>query len=104
MTIEGDTPIIPEIVADTTVKEVEREYGCPLPGREAATEYLVEHAGKVYEHNEHFRGLIQRDNDGLDYCYAFMRHWLSGYLRRFHPTIFELLPRHFTVGMSFRDP
>lgn len=77
--IAEDTPIIPDMVADAVVREVELWSGAELPARSVLVQVLVDRAETVYQNNDRFRRSIRsQGNKGRDTLYAFMRHWLTG--------------------------
>lgn len=100
--IEDDTPIVPWIVADSVIREIER-YLWPdgsqgLRGPSASNDLadiLADKANRVYQHNPAFRKAIRskRGNYGRDYLYSFMRHWVAG----------ECLDRGIRVPASFAN-
>ena len=86
-TIEIDTPIVPEAVAETVTMEIENAVNGsplePLAFGPALIRYLVVHAKETYQSNLQFRRKIRaRGDKGRDYLYTFMRHWAASYLRR----------------------
>jgi hypothetical protein len=106
--IEDETPILPWIVADAVISELETHLACPLRGPECSHELadmLSDHANKIYKHNEQFRKRIRSKADGgdagRDWLYAFMRHWLTAVaimrgIRR------ERIPAEFAIGKPIR--
>jgi hypothetical protein len=84
--IEDDTPIMPWVVADSVIREIERYLwptgDCGLRGPQSAedlTEKLAGKANTIYQRNEQFRRKIRGNgNAGRDYLYMFMRHWVAG--------------------------
>jgi hypothetical protein len=100
--IEDDTAILPWVVADCVIREIER-YLWPkgdqgLRGPNASDDLadkLAEKANTVYQHNKRFRKAIRSKNGnyGRDYLYSFMRHWVAG----------ECLDRGLSVPASFAN-
>src|SRR5579859_380365 len=94
--IERETMLLPEVIADNVVGELERFLGGGLLG---AREHLAEFAETVYANNDNFRRLLRsRSNRGRDSLYAFMRHWLTAWVGENRPTQLSRIPRHYYVG------
>lgn len=96
--LEADTCLIPEIIADSIV----REGAALLPAlqsdealvREVA-DGLASKAYAIYTKNKSFARNL-RKNDGRDVLYSFMRHWLSAVaLQRWNIR----MPAHFANGL-----
>lgn len=103
-TIADDTPMIPEMVADSVFDEVAMFRGRGLPDEAKLSQLICDQANRSYQHNETFRKKVRgRGNSGLEYLRMFMRHWLSSDLKRLHPEIFKELPKSFHVGKSLRS-
>jgi hypothetical protein len=97
--IEDDTPILPYVVADSVIGEVENYTDTEIPDKRELADRLSDRADKVYQSDERFRRQIRaKGNRGRDQLYVFMRHWLSAELKRIHPGIFHKLPQSFWNG------
>jgi hypothetical protein len=97
--IEDDTPILPYVVADSVIGEVESYTGDEIPDKRALADHLADRADEVYQSDERFRRQIRaKGNKGRDQLYVFMRHWLSSELKQHHPEIFRKLPQSFWNG------
>lgn len=99
--IEDDTPILPHIVADAVIGEVERCTPLELSTAEERdlADRLADRANAVYAKNDRFRRKIRGRGDlGRDALYAFMRHWLASELKKIRPRVFAQLPQRFMVG------
>lgn len=85
-TIEDDTPILPDVVAESVVEKVEAKYGITL-GR-AAADRLVARQARLYASNASWRKKMNaRGNKGRDTLYAFMLHWLAADMKTRHPSV-----------------
>jgi len=105
--IQDDTPIVPHIVADTVINEVERCFPLNMGRVEARAlaDKLADRANLVYKKDENFRRRIRgRGNSGRDMLYAFMRHWLTAELAKSRPDIYRRLPSDFAVGQPLVCP
>ncbi|HSX23393.1 MAG TPA: hypothetical protein VLE97_11520 [Gaiellaceae bacterium] len=99
--IEGDTPILPHIVADAVIGEIERCTPLELSAAEERdlADRLADRANAIYANNDRFRRKIRaRGNAGRDALYAFMRHWIASELKKTRPRVFAQLPQRFMVG------
>ncbi len=95
--IDRDTSLIPRAVAEGVCEEVQVWLQTPLPRRWVRE--LVGHANTVYAHNERFRRRIRgTGNQGRDYLWTFMRHWLAALLQAHRPELHARLPRGYAVG------
>lgn len=92
--IENDTPLLPVVVADAVVREVE-QFGGELANRDSLVTILADKAETIYQNNPRFRRRI-RAVYGREYLYAFMRHWLTGELSGYVNG--KKLPESFAVG------
>lgn len=101
--IEDDTPLLPWVVADSVIGEVEQCHG-ELRNRDAIADRLADRADRIYQRNERFRKTMRsRGNTGRDMLYSFMRHWLSADLKKTDPTVYRKLPREFAwPGLPLR--
>lgn len=105
--IEDDTPILPHVVADVVISEVERCFPLKMSDREsrALADKLADRADRVYQVNEQFRRQIRARGDrGRDTLYAFTRHWLASELRRTRRGVFDQLPSDFRMGAPLHCP
>lgn len=76
--IERDTPIVPLLVAEAVVGEVERHVGLPLARRRDVMDRLWLLAESQYAHDEPWaKRLRARGNRGRDFLYGQMRRWLA---------------------------
>lgn len=82
--IDEETPILPDIAAETVVCHYCQEKGIEIKTEAEAAYWrgvevgLVERANVTYNINDHFKAQInQRGNKGLDTLLAFMLHWLE---------------------------
>lgn len=103
--IEDDTPLMPWVVADCVIRELEM-YLYPkgdqgLRGPSAShdlADVLADKANTVYQRNPRFREWM-RGKHGRDYLYTFMRHWLSAEVKdRFGIRV----PESFANGWELR--
>ena len=97
--IEEDTPIIPEIVAESVVDEATRlapDHAAALLSRRAElAAALAWRANAAYGSDPDSvwsKSIRGRGNRGRDTLHAFMRHWLAAELKRNDPRIFAALP------------
>lgn len=97
--IEEDTPIMPGIVAETIIEQVQAHVGEILPDNYAGD--LAQRAEKIYSTNDTFKQAIRAPgNKGRDTIYAFMRHWLAGILHKDQPAIYAKLWHGFANGSA----
>lgn len=73
-----DTPLIPEIVAESVCEEM-RETLDRFQFDTRPELALCERAERHYSENKSFSRKI-RGRNGREFLYAFMRHWLAGML------------------------
>lgn len=97
----SSTGILPIVVAEGVVDEVQMNLDVDLSA-DRYTERLVDEAERIYAHNKDFQKKIRAGGRGRDTLWAFMRHWLSSYLRKDHPEVFRRLPQEFLSGMDLR--
>lgn len=96
-TIATDTCILPAVIADTVIRQLEVYLKVSLPADFAAR--LEERAEATYSANEQFRRRVRASGDkGRDYLYTFMRHWLAALVKEFVPEQFPRLPEGFAQG------
>ena len=95
--IEHDTPIVARAVAEGVHEEASGWLGEPLP--RSWIRQLVARADTVYAYNAHFRRLLRgQGNRGLDWLWAFNRHWLADLLWRHRYHLYTRLPSSFSAG------
>ena len=88
--IENDTAILPEVVAEQVVEELENAIGTVLPNRRSLMNSLTIRANRTFTASASFRKRISaRGERGRDSLYAFMRHWLAGTMKRTEPAIYR---------------
>ena len=86
--IQDDTGIIPEAVAESVVSEANTllDWNIEEDVRSDIFGYLAGYAEAVYANNAGFRKKIKSEADGgnagRDCLYSYMRHWLSAELLR----------------------
>lgn len=98
--IEDRTAILPYVVADCVLGELERYFGgLPFADRDAIAEKLYEKAQACYQSKgSQFQKKVD-SKAGRDYLYTFMRHWLSGEIKdRYGDRAFEALPYRYCAG------
>jgi hypothetical protein len=101
MSIETDTPILPFVVADSVVREVGGYLNWEYPQDDSVQTYLADYAERVYAHNPMFAKRIntRRAEIGRDTLYAFMRHWMAGWIKdNLGCDMFHRLPQSYCVG------
>lgn len=86
-TIENDTVILPDIVANAVIEQANHLLNINLLStRPDLMGWLTGYATAVYANNPHFRKKIQsnanKGNAGRDWLYSFMQHWLSAEILR----------------------
>lgn len=97
--IDGDTSIIPRAVAEGVCEEVQVWLQAALPRRWVGE--LVGRANTVYAHNEQFRRRIRGAGEqGRDYLWMFMRHWLAALLYERRPALLARLPVAYQSGKA----
>jgi hypothetical protein len=89
--------LIPEVVAQTILREVAVATECQVLEQARLIEYLCGRARKFAEVNESFRKKL-RSARGREWLYSFMRHWLAAELDRTHPVVFRRLQSRFAMG------
>lgn len=97
-TLDLDTALMPEIIADSVCREVASylDDESLLNDEHALADTLAAKARAIYSANARFAKTL-RASDGRDTLYAFMRHWLTAELRRVRPAI--RLPASFANGL-----
>ena len=91
--------LMPDVIAESVVQEVERFLQAPLPKDFA--ERLAARAHYLYPRNRHFKkGLNRPGNGGRETLRMFMRHWTAGWLRRERYALHQKLPWSFGIGQA----
>lgn len=95
--------IVPEIVADSVIGEVERfvERSFTPKDRDTWESELVTRAHTVYTANKTWARKL-RGRNGREVLYSFMRHWLAAILHKHTPGIYRVLPKSFANGQPLR--
>ena len=99
-TIAEDAIVLPWVVADTVIEQAESVLASNL-SHDILRTYLVDHAELAYQKNKDWAAKI-RSYKGRDILYAYMQHWLAGWLRNNEPSLFRLLPIEFSTGTYVR--
>jgi hypothetical protein len=94
--MEKKTALMPDVIAETVVQEVERFLRADLPPDFA--ERLEAKARYLYGRHRHFTKVLKRQS-GRDSLYMFMRHWTAGWLKREENPLYPRLPKHFAIGL-----
>jgi hypothetical protein len=86
--IEDETPILPDIAAESVVGHYYSENKIPITNEQENRQYdelvsyLTKRANDLYNLNAHFKKQIRKPgNKGLDNLYMFMNHWLEAKLQ-----------------------
>lgn len=92
------TALLPSVVADTVLNEVEAFLNQDLP--KEWSKRLEEKANTVWEHNRTWRRKMLRasGNSGRDMLYMFMRHWLAGIMQKEQPALYKRMPKSYSMG------
>lgn len=102
-TIETDTPLIVDIIAEKVRDEWQAWLQVAYPAvaekvqakEKEVADYLESRANRLYAVNAGFKHLVRGKGDkGRDYLYATMYHWMAGNMFRSFPQI----PRHSVPG------
>ena len=99
--IEDRTAILPYVVADCVLGELERYFGgAPFADRDAIAEKLYETAQACYQNSESFAKKINSRGltTGRDWLYCFMRHWLTREMKVRHFSMYTKLPSRYCAG------
>jgi hypothetical protein len=95
--IMRDTPLVPRAAAEQVLDEASRLVHKHLP-RDWA-EMLAQRAEATYENGIRFRRRIQSLGDeGREWLWAFMRHWLAALILKERPDLFRKLPIGYAAG------
>lgn len=95
--IADDTALLPGIVADGVCQEAALMVDSDLPLE--YSDRLATYADAVYDGSREFHKMMNGKGDRpRDMLYAFMRHWLAGFLKAEHRTLFDKLPQGFSNG------
>jgi hypothetical protein len=101
--LERDTFLMPDVIAESVVREAELFLQADLPAEFAAR--LAARAHYLYTRNRHFHEVLNRSGNGpRNDLYMFMRHWTAGWLKRAHSPLFKKLPRSFANGLPLSSP
>jgi hypothetical protein len=95
--IEAETPVLPHVIAACVVDEAAAHLGEPLPA--SWVRELAARADTLFTHNRRVRRRLKgAGNQGRDWLWAFMRHWLAGRLHDQRPDCLAKLPPDFAAG------
>lgn len=103
--INQQTPIEPLWVAESIVQECAVWLGESLP--EEWPEKLAIKADKCFASHRQFHRLVKSPEKGMFNLRKFMRHWLSGLIKRKSLRLFKRLPYDYTLGSALprrREP
>jgi hypothetical protein len=101
--LERDTLLMPDVIAESVVQEVERFLNAELPAGFA--ERLAARAHHLYPRHKHFhKGLNRPGNRGRENLLMFMRHWTAGWLKRERNPLHKKLPYSFGMGQRLPGP
>lgn len=100
LSIRQDTPILPAVISLWVVDELEQFL--QTEEFDAARDYLVDRAETIYLRNECWRKKILSAK-GRDLLWAFMRHWLCGWVKDNHPRYYSAIPQNYLVGGDLPD-
>jgi len=92
---EKATGYCPLYIAINVTDEVENYFHVRLP--DSFSDQLAEKAEKVFAHSEEARRRF-KGRRGLDWLYAFMRHWLAALFWKQRRDLFNQLPESFKIG------
>ena len=95
--LERDTLLMPGVIAENVVREVEHFLQAELPASFA--ERLAAKAHYLYRRHKHFHKTLNRPgNFGRANLYVYMRHWTAGWLKRERYALYKKLPWSFGMG------
>ena len=95
--LERDTLLMPEVIAENVVREVEQFLGEEIPVRYLG--WLAAKAERCYAGHRQFHKLMRGRGDApRDRLHVFMRHWLAGLLGLERPDLLACLPMGFSNG------
>ena len=95
--LERDTMLMPDVIAETVVQEVEQFLGEELPARYAV--WLAAKAELCYSARRQFYRTLRRSgNASREWLGVYMRHWLDSLLGLERPDLHHCLPREFGNG------
>ena len=101
--IERDTILVPSLIAESDVDELAHylweTHRTELKERERLVNMLEQRARDDYQKSAMFRKQLKTTgSEGRERLQAFMRHWLSSYLRTQQPYVHFLTPYEFRNG------
>ncbi len=100
--LERDTLLMPDAIAESVVQEAERFLKADLPPDFA--QRLAAKAFYLYPRHKHFHKTLNRPgNRGRNTLYVYMRHWTAGWLHRERPHLYKRLPRGYSLGHALPD-
>ena len=89
--------LMPDVMAECLVREVERFLNTDLPDDFAKR--LAAKAHYLYARHKHFhKGLNRPGNRGRENLLMFLRHWTAGWLKRERNPLHKQLPWSFGMG------
>ena len=89
--------LMPDVMAECLVREVERFLNTDLPDDFAKR--LAAKAHYLYARHKHFhKGLNRPGNRGRENLLMFLRHWTAGWLKRERHSLYKQLPWSFGMG------
>ena len=98
-TLERDTLLWPEVIAESVVREAEHYLETSLPPGYA--EQLAAKAYHLYPRHKHFHKMLNRPgNRGRHNLYVYMRHWTCSWLKRERYALYKKLPWSFALGVT----
>jgi hypothetical protein len=101
--LERDTLLMPDVIAESVVQEVERFLKSDLPDNFAKR--LAAKAHYLYPRHKYFhKGMNRPGNRGRENLLMFMRHWTAGWLKRERYALYKKLPWSFSMGRRLPAP
>jgi hypothetical protein len=97
--IERDTELMPWLVAESVRAEASVYLDVAIPRRYEV--WLDAFAERLYARNPRFRRQLRqpvRGHEPRDLLFAFMRHWLTGWLHIERPDLHQRLPVEYAIG------
>jgi len=97
--LERDTLLMPDVIAENVVREVELFLGEEFPARYAV--WLATKAELCYSARRHYYRTLRRSgNAAREWLCVYMRHWLDSLLGLERPDLHHCLPREFGNGQQ----